>query len=200
MSLSLTNHTFPDRSRLLAFHRKPFILISSLHNCLLHNTLPSLPKQTHIRYVYVIITTIFQLLLSCYWFILYPVAFSKRLCFFLNLLGEHNSENKPFKTKHSVFFQQPPLQSLPGGSQRDSDYNQGTAAPAMPINVGGLKMEQRERGEKCLCLHLHTLPYWTGCWGVSAQLVALQQTLQGHVAPARRTPTQTCLHKLSSSL
>lgn len=142
----------------------------------------------------------------------FPVAFILLLIFVLILKHFSNvftsstsSENviqrtSLFKTKHSVFVYFPPLQSLPGGSQRDSDYNQGTAAPAMPINVGGLKMEQREREGKCLCLHLHTLPYWTGCWGVSAQLVALQQTLQGHVAPARRTPTQTCLHKLSSSL
>lgn len=45
------------------------------------------------------------------------------------------------------------------GSQRDSDYNQVTAASAMPINVGGLKTEQGKRGKKCLYPHLHTLPY-----------------------------------------
>lgn len=49
----------------------------------------------------------------------------------------------------------PSLWASPG----DSDYNQVTVASAMPINVGGLKTEQGERGKTCPCPHLHTLPY-----------------------------------------
>lgn len=125
-------------------------------------------------------------------------------CLYAHPISKHTIFQKTSPSRPKALFQSSfttlPFCPTQQGSQRDSDYNQGTAAPAMPINVGGLKMELWERGERGLWLHLHTLPCWTGCWGVSAQLVALQQTLQGHIAPARRCLSQACLHKPSLSL
>lgn len=97
---------------------------------------------------------------SIYFFLAFPFLFFLLPCTSWDNITQRTSLSGPKALTHSASI---PLcfNPIQWGTPRDSDYNQVTAASAMPINVGGLKTKQGERGKKkkCLCPHLHTLPY-----------------------------------------